>query len=100
MQVWEGYEKVKEIHGHEAGSPAALYRNVNEYPEPIRTPLRGRIRTYAYQIIHDTWPLQRQGKTPIEGVKSMDQLQTMLVRFEPATEAQTTDDGVRGDRVS
>ena len=88
VQVWEGYEKVKEITEHEASSLATFYRNLSEYPEPLRSDLRGRIRAYTHQVIHESWPLQRRGKIPTEGVRSMDQLQSILVRFEPTTEAQ------------
>jgi hypothetical protein len=88
VQVWEGYEKVKEITEHEASSLAALYRNVSEYPEPVRSNLREQIRAYTHQVIHQSWPLQRQGRIPTEGDRSMDRLQSTLMRFEPTTEAQ------------
>ena len=88
VQVWETYEKVKEITEHEAASLAVLYRNVGEYPEPVRSVLREEIRAYTHQLIHQSWPLQRRGRIPTEGVKAMDQLQSTLQRFEPTTEAQ------------
>lgn len=88
VQVWEGYERVREITEQEASSLATLYRNVGQYPEPLRSALRERIRTYTYQVIHDSWPVQRRGKVPNEGVRFMDDLQTKLVHFEPTTEAQ------------
>jgi hypothetical protein len=88
VQVWEGYEKVREINEQEASSLAAFYRNVSEYPEPLRSDLRGRVRTYTHQIITDAWPLQRRGVVPHQGVKPMNDLYTALVRFEPTTEAQ------------
>jgi len=88
VQVWEAYDKVKEVTEQEASSLATLYRNVSQYPEPLRSALRDRIRGYTHSVIHDYWPQQRKGRIPNEGVKSMDQLQSMLVRFEPTTEAQ------------
>ena len=88
VQVWEGYERVKEITAQEASSMAAFYRNVTQYPEPLRNAMREQIRGYTYQIIHESWPLQRQGKIPTETVRTMDELQSMLVGFEPKTEAQ------------
>jgi uncharacterized membrane protein len=88
VQVWEGYERVKEITEQEASSLATFYRNVSEYPEALRSALRERIRTYTHQVIHESWPLQRRGRIPTEGVRSMDQPQSVLMRFEPATEAQ------------
>ena len=88
VQVWESYEKVKEITAQEASSMAAFYRNVSQYPEPLRSTMREQIRGYTYQIIHDSWPLQRQGTIPTETVRTMDELQTTLVGFEPKTEAE------------
>src|SRR5262245_59240602 len=88
VHVWEVYEKVKEINEQEASSLAALYRNVSQYPEPLRSNLREQIRAYTDQIIHRAWPLQRRGKIPTEGVMAMDRFQSVLVRFEPTTEAQ------------
>ena len=88
VQVWGSYERVKEITEQEASSLATLYRNVSQYPEPVRGALREQVRAYTYQVIHESWPLQRRGRIPIEGVRSLDQLQSMLVRFEPTTEAQ------------
>ena len=88
VNVWEVYEKVKEITEHEAASLAVLYRNASEYPEPVRGVLREEIRAYTHQVIHESWPLQRRGTIPTEGIKSMDQLQSTLTRFEPVTEAQ------------
>lgn len=88
VQVWEGYEKVKEITAQEASSMAAFYRNVSQYPEPLRSAMREQIRGYTEQIIHESWPLQRQGTIPTETVGTMDELQSMLVGFEPKTEAE------------
>ena len=88
VQVWEGSNKVKEINELEASSLATLYRNVSQYPEPLRSALRERIRTHTHQIIHEFWPLLRKGRIPTEGIRTMDQLQSMLVSFEPVTEAQ------------
>jgi len=88
VQVWESYEKVKEITAQEASSMAAFYRNVSQYPEPRRGAMREQIRGYTYQIIHDSWPLQRHGTIPTETVRTMDELQSTLVGFEPKTEAE------------
>ena len=37
VNVWETYVRVEEITKQEASSLAVLYRNVSEYPDPIRT---------------------------------------------------------------
>jgi hypothetical protein len=88
VQVWEVYEKVKEITEREASSLGVLYRNVSEYPEPTRSVLREELRAYTQQLIHESWPLQRRGTIPTEGVHSMDELQSTIMSFEPVTEMQ------------
>jgi hypothetical protein len=88
VQVWEAYERVKEITEQEASALAAFYRNVSYYPEPLRSALREDIRGYTHQIITQSWPIQRRGQIPAEGVRLMDQVQSKLVRFEPTTEAE------------
>lgn len=89
VQVWEGYERVREHTEHEASALATLYRNVSQYPEPLRTELRGRLRDYTHQIIHEAWPQQRRGKIPTVGVQTMDELQPLLASFEPTTQGQS-----------
>ena len=88
VQVWEVYEKVKEITEHEASLLGVLYRNVGEYPEPVRSVLREQVREYTEQVIHDSWPLQKRGVIPTEGIAFMDSLQRTFMGFEPTTEAQ------------
>jgi Protein of unknown function (DUF4239) len=88
VHVSEAYEKVREITADEASSLAVLYRNVSEYPEPVRTVLREEIRRYTHHVIHEDWPLQRRGIIPSEGVKVMDKLHSAIMKFEPTTEAQ------------
>jgi uncharacterized membrane protein len=88
VQVWEGFERVKEVNEREASSLASLYRNVSQYPEPLRSNLREQVRAYTHQVIHGAWPQQRRGRVPSEGVGFMDRLQSELVSFEPTTEGQ------------
>jgi hypothetical protein len=80
--------RVEEITKQEASALAVFYRDVSQYPEPARSVLCEQIRAYTEQVITRSWPLQRQGRTPTEGIRTMDQLQSELVRFEPVTEAQ------------
>lgn len=88
VQVWEAYERVKEVNEREASELATLYRNVSQYPEPIRSAMLDEIRGYTHEVIHDSWPLMKRGQVPSETIKSMDRLQTLLMGFEPTTEAQ------------
>ncbi len=72
----------------EAASLAALYRDVSSYPEPVRTELTGRLRTYTEFVINKAWPAQRKGELPQGSVRMMDDFQRVLTSFEPTTKGQ------------
>lgn len=88
VSVFQTYSDVSKDVSFEATALAALYRDVSTYPEPIRADLQERIREYTHYVIHEAWPLQRQGKVPGGGVERMNGFQTALVAFEPTTKGQ------------
>ena len=88
VNVWQNYSDVAKIISQEATAVAALYHDVDSYPEPIRSQLRKQLRDYVDQIIHQAWPLQQRGQTPTAGVKSMNTFQATLGSFEPTSEGQ------------
>lgn len=88
VSVSQTYSDVSKIVSGEASALNALYRDVSSYPEPIRLDLQKELGDYTDQIIHDAWPLMRQGKTPIAGFAYMSRFQSVLDKFEPATEGQ------------
>lgn len=69
----------------EATSIASFYRKVSNYPEPTRSILQDRTRTYTTFIIDKAWPLQRQGIVPGDIIKQVVALETNLDAFEPTT---------------
>jgi hypothetical protein len=88
VSVWQTYSDVAKIVSGEATALAALYRDVSSYPEPIRHELQQGLRDYTDDVIHQAWPLQQQGKIPSGGVERMNTFQSVLDKFEPATEGQ------------
>ncbi|MES2467499.1 MAG: hypothetical protein V4675_09380 [Verrucomicrobiota bacterium] len=72
----------------EAASLGALYRDISAYPEPVRTELTGRLRTYTEFVIKKAWPSQRKGEVPQGSVQMMDDFQRVLTSFEPTTKGQ------------
>jgi hypothetical protein len=88
VSVWQTYADVSKIVSGEATALAALYRDVSSYPEPIRHELQQKLRDYTDDLIHQAWPLQQQGKVPRGGVERMNDFQSVLDKFEPATEGQ------------
>lgn len=88
VNVWQTYNDVSKSISLEATSFATLYRDVSGYPEPIRSGLQAQIRGYVAQIINEAFPLMRKGEIPTRGVEWMNQVQGLLMSFEPATEGQ------------
>jgi hypothetical protein len=86
--VWQTYGEVSDTVSKEATVIVSLWRDIGGYPEPLRGEARGTLRDYTNQIIHDAWPLQKQGKIPREGVDWMNRLQSQLFTFEPVLESQ------------
>ena len=88
VTVWQNYSDVAKIASQEATAAAALYRDVSDYPEPIRSQLQTQLRDYVGQIIHQAWPMQQRGQTPTGGLEMMNRFQVRLMSFEPASEGQ------------
>jgi hypothetical protein len=88
VSVWQSYSDGAKIISQEATALAVLYRDVSNYPKPIRPQLQKGLSDYVDQIIHHAWPLQERGQTPTQGVVLMNHFQDILGGFEPATEGQ------------
>ena len=88
VTVFQTYSETSKVVTGEATALNALYRDVSSYPEPIRLDLQQELRDYTDQVIHQAWPLQRRGQTPTAGIEHMSRFQTVMDKFEPATEGQ------------
>lgn len=88
VAAWENFNEVEGLVSYEAAAIAALYRNVDHYPEPLRAELTGTLRTYTRQIIDISWPEMQQGIVPLGGHPLVMRLHKTLVQFEPKTESQ------------
>jgi hypothetical protein len=88
VNVSQTYSDVSKTVSTEATALASLYRDVSGYPEPIRAQMQNELRDYVDYVIHKAWPMQQHGKVPSGGGALVNQFQTTLIRFEPATEGQ------------
>ena len=86
--VWENYITVTLQVEQEAASLSALYRDVNSYPEPIRSELTGGLKKYTRYIIDEAWALQEKGIVPDHGVDIVSGFQKTLYSYEPVAEGQ------------
>jgi hypothetical protein len=86
--VWTNYTQVSDIVSLEAASIGALYRNFSGYPEPLRAELQGQLRAYTVFLIDTAWPAQYEGRSVDGGTRLLNDLQSQLFAFEPATSGQ------------
>jgi hypothetical protein len=90
VAAWENFGDVEGKVSAEAAAVAALYRNVDCYPEPKRTELTGMLRDYTRHVIDVSWPEMQRGIVPSASHAFVGKFQKALAAFEPATEAQVT----------
>jgi len=64
VRVFEVYSESSRIVSSEATAIAMLYRDTGSYPEPVHSELQTALRSYAENVIHEAWPLQRKGHVP------------------------------------
>ena len=88
VAVWNINTSASGLVSREATSIAGLYRDINGYPSPLREQLRGYLRQYTVFVINDVWPAQKRGEIPQGGTALMDEFQSVLYAFEPATQGQ------------
>ncbi|MCW5769723.1 MAG: DUF4239 domain-containing protein [Phycisphaeraceae bacterium] len=86
--VWQSYSDTAKLVSGEATSLAALYRDIDTYPEPFRSTVHADIREYTRYIIEEAWPLQRRGQVPSGGVSRIDRMEHDLLAFQPTTDSQ------------
>jgi hypothetical protein len=88
--VWNTNSNASDLVSKEASAIGGLYRDVNGYPDPIRTELKSQLREYTVFVIEKAWPAQRsgQGQWVDGGTRIMDEFQGKLYAFQPANPGQ------------
>ena len=86
--TWNNYSAVQDKVDREAQTVASLYRDVNVYPEPMRTALTDDLRQYLREVIDNSWPQMRHGISPIGSASMLDDFQMHLLQFHPADMGQ------------
>src|SRR6478735_422486 len=83
--TWESFEQVQERVARETAMLGALYRDINNLPEPARTDFHNHLRAYTKYTIEEAWPLQQQGIFPTKGIQMLTDFQDALYDFEPTS---------------
>ena len=88
IDVWSTFAETEAKVDREAGTVAALYRDVSHYPEPNRGRLRDDVRRYTRHVIDVAWPQQQRGIIPKGNLAILDDIGNDLAACEPASEGQ------------
>src|SRR5258705_4342924 len=88
--VWNTNSNASDLVSKEAVSIASLYRDINGYPSPVKEDLQSKLREYPVFVIEQAWPAQQKGhgQQLDAGRRIMDDFQSRLYTFEPATPGQ------------
>jgi hypothetical protein len=88
--VWNTHSNASDLVSKEASAIGGLYRDVNGYPDPIRTELQSKLREYTVFVIEKAWPEQQagRGQRVDAGTRIMDEFQGKLYAFQPANPGQ------------
>ena len=85
---WDNAVAAADVTSLEAAELAAAYRDLEGYPEPLRSDLRRRLRGYVEHEIEAAWPSHQRGEESHAGTAKLDEFQNALYVFQPATDSQ------------
>jgi hypothetical protein len=85
---WSNAVAAGNVASLEAAHIAAVYRDVDGYPEPVRSELQSRLRRYLEDVIDTAWPAHRRGDVSHGDTARLSDFQHVLYGFEPKTDAQ------------
>ncbi|HEV3163342.1 MAG TPA: DUF4239 domain-containing protein [Isosphaeraceae bacterium] len=88
VATWQNFTDVDGLVSKEAASLAALYRDLDGYPQPLRGQFEQRLRDYTKFIIDHDWPAHQQGRTPEDSAVLLDDLQDSILAYEPTKESE------------
>lgn len=88
VAAYQNHERVEQSAFREVASIAALYGDMNSYPEPLRTQMREMLRDYTLYTIHKDWNAHKKGKILSGGTNRVFAMRKRLVNFEPKTTSQ------------
>jgi hypothetical protein len=88
VAVWDRYDEARSQAGREANSAGALYRTVQHLPSAEAAKLRALSIRYLDAIIHEEWPLLREGKAGAKTSAIVDDMWTTTTRWQPAAQGE------------
>jgi len=83
VATYQNYSGATDAVDKEASTIAALARDFDGFPQPVRGQLQDRLIEYTRYTIEDGWPEQRKGIIPSGGKDRIASLFQVLSAFEP-----------------
>ncbi|HEY2382190.1 MAG TPA: Cache 3/Cache 2 fusion domain-containing protein [Terriglobia bacterium] len=90
VAAYQNYSSVSDLVTKEASSLAALYSDLEGYPQPIRSRLQGELRDYTRYVIDESWPEQQRGMVPSETAHRTAIFVNDILSFEPSDKRSET----------
>jgi hypothetical protein len=88
VATWSDFTQVDDLISKEAATLSALYRDLDGYPEPLRSQLETKLRDYVRLVIEKDWPAHRKGLVVTEGDQLLDGFENEVMSFEPNSERE------------
>jgi hypothetical protein len=89
MNAWQNFDDLDENVTSEAYYLGNLYRDLEGYPEPIRTDFRNTLRRYTQQVLDEEWPELHRGHKTTQLRPVVDRLFVLASHFKPADAGET-----------
>jgi hypothetical protein len=86
--TWQNFSDADSKAAKEANSLGALYRDLDGYPEPLRTQTEDLLRDYMQVVIEEEWPAHQQGEVLDAGDGILERFENKIMGFEPASETE------------
>lgn len=86
--TWQNFSDADAKAAKEANSLGALYRDLDGYPEPLRTQTEDLLREYLQVVIEEEWPAHQKGQLLDAGDSVLEKFENKIMGFEPVSETQ------------
>ena len=88
VATWENFTEVDGVVTTEAAAVAALYRDLDGYPQPLRGRLETLLRDYTRIVIDKEWPAHKRGIALEDGDELLETLENEVTSFDPNKERE------------
>jgi len=86
--VWQEYDAAGQIVNTEASEIADLYHTVGPLPAATRTSVRDGLERYVHLVVHDEWPLMKEGRASDAARRTAIAVVEAVQRYQPRTFGQ------------